>query len=165
MRNAGPDFGGISTDDRISWNILGYKSAGYSVDKISSGRLVGVRAYLGDYRSGLDDGAPSDSDIVLYDGASPDPYIFINIDISTYLGAPAALSLVGILEGGRPKKCNVGSDKTLLTNDDFHRIKNSAVSADQHLVANRDIIPIVACEWRLDYYFVSDTASFGDGRE
>jgi hypothetical protein len=67
---------------------------------------------------------------MLYNGASPNPYILIDEDVSAYLGAFATHSLLGIGKGGRPEECDVRANEAVITNANLHRIQNGAIPAD-----------------------------------
>lgn len=99
----------------------------------------------------------------MYDGASPNPYIFLDGDISTNLRAFAAHPLLRISESRSPKKGDVRSDNAIVADGDIGRVKDGTVPPYHHVVTNRNVISVIASERSLDYYFLSDTTGSGNG--
>ena len=95
-------------------------------------------------------------------GTSADPAILLNRDRSSQLRTLPALSLLRIDRERAGKNADVRSNHTVVPDLNLACVVDGTVSADYDLIANRDVISVIAGEGSLDSNVPTNPSNIGD---
>ena len=118
---------------------------------------------LGDDGSSPDRAALADGAAWQDDGPSSYPAVLRNRDASAKLRPLAALSLLGIRRQGSREDAHVGANDAVVANINPADVVDGAVPPDNDVVADIDVVAVIACKGRLDGNVPANVTGTGNG--
>lgn len=89
--------------------------------------------------------------------------IIFNHDTLSSAGAAGPISSSRIRSHRRGVEAHIGSDNDIISDSDFASINHRAVLADDRVLANLNVVAVVASEGGLYHYVLANTACMRDG--
>lgn len=94
--------------------------------------------------------------------SATDPAVWIDGDLSSQIGASGAESSFRINRERRSVDINIGSNVAPITNLDLASIENRTVLSNGDILADADIVTVIAVEGGFNNDIVADSTDWGD---